>query len=150
MSPVVSQNGMFADLNHLPSLVTYHSMHSLHLWFQKSLAFVGTESITGINMKKTFELYYIADVDLTTNPISENAKDLRTQANVCDITFNAYIDGTDSQDYIEGVIQGMDTNCGISVCNDTECEHVTDGCDPANNDCSIQGYKVMLTTLIDT
>ena len=87
----------------------------------------------------------MANVDLITNPIAENAKDLRKHSVVCDITFQAYGGSADPHSYIGNVINNIVSNgCGIDVCGvDDGCDYVTDGCDLNEDaDCTIDGYKV--------
>ena len=107
-----------------------------------------------ISEEGTFELYYIAaneTFDLTINPVTENAKELRelavVQGGVCNITFDVYrqpIDDSDS--YIQRVIESIDTDtddCGINVCNRTQCQEVFPvGCPDPKVTCNLEGYKV--------
>ena len=112
----------------------------------QGLKIVGTNNITRINSTETFELYYIAGMDLKTNPIAENAKDLRDQAVVCDIKFEAYNDAVDSEtSYIENLISTTNDTCELlNICGVGDCDQVTDDdCDPVTDEsCVIDGYSV--------
>ena len=111
---------------------------------KKSLKFVGTENVTAINTTTTFELYYTTDTDLTTNPIAENAADLRDLSQVCDITFYDYDENNDTPDtYIEAVKASM-SDCGFTVCRESSCDAVSnDGeCEiGVDEDCALIGYQ---------
>ena len=117
-----------------------------------------------INEKGTFELYYIAadeNFDLTINPVTENAKELRelavVQGGVCDITFEIYQEGSSIDAYIQRVIESINTDdCGINVCSRTlaltQCQEVFPvGCPDPKVTCNLEGYKVSsnIQSLID-
>ena len=88
-------------------------------------------------------------MDLKINPITENAKDLRREAVVCNITFEAY-DKDNETTYIEHLISETNSNCkGLNICGVgvggvEDCVQVTDDdCDPAeDDDCVVDGYRV--------
>lgn len=104
-----------------------------------------------ISEEGTFELYYIAadeNFDLTINPVTENAKELRelavVQGGVCDITFEIYQEGSGIDSYIQRVIESINTDdCGINVCDRTQCQEVFPvGCPDPKVTCNLEGYKV--------
>ena len=93
----------------------------------KSLTFAGAQNVSSINGSKTFELYFIEGVDLATNPIAANAEALRDQAkDACDVTFGAFNDAADKDEYIQNVLGSIPSGCGFSACNETSCEAVLD------------------------
>ena len=123
------------------------------------MLFAGTGDVSSISEEGTFELYYIAANDLTINPVTENAKELRelavVQGGVCDITFDVYRQSIDDSDsYIQRVIESIDTDdCGINVCSRTQCQEVFPvGCPDPKVTCNLEGYKVSsiyIQSLID-
>lgn len=114
----------------------------------QSLKLVGTENITNITEQNTgtYDLYYISESDLQVNPIVENAKDIRDQSFVCDVTFQAYDDHPTPESYVDTVISSIE-DCAIDVCNSTVCEPITkDDCNPSEEGCIINGYTVSFLT----
>ena len=109
---------------------------------KKSLKFVGTENVTAINTTTTFELYYMTDTDLTTNPIAENAADLRDQSEVCDITFYDYDENNDTPESYINLVNASMSGCGFTVCGEDDCDPVGDECEVGvDDDCDLLGYQ---------
>ena len=72
----------------------------------------------------------------------ENAKDIRDQSFVCDVTFQAYDDHPTPESYVDSVISSIE-DCEIDVCNYAVCVPITkDDCNPSEEGCIINGYTV--------